>query len=307
VVLQSGLFQRPLKQTGPAQEAKPADSPCSQVHSDFTAQDDVEEVIRTFLDTEDGDALHYADLYYTSIQGGPALGDYLEDEEDLSHRQSMPRSPDRSKERGHNQCYWPALPSDLRPIAHLTRPDRPRGPSNFARRVQEKLEAAAQRGTDRGRLQDVDFELPGDSNQQKAAPSTLTASNDEGNDLGTLVIHKELEPPVCSVFQNIRGPTLAKEDLTYSLPPLRISSPSKTPPLSHRGTSRLLPKIPVSSPKNLVDRNTTPTCAQAHPPLPPPTVTNASHASSNRRCGSPNLVKDRIRELEDRQKRLNVS
>lgn len=117
-------------------------------------EDDTDEVVQHALSLTKVDefenAPRFADLYYASVQ---------EDLHQLTHRISTREIPKEQAYRGEgsrskpssrqqspnlrtrNPEGYPDLRPNARPPISLSRPNRPRGPSLFAQRVQEKREA----------------------------------------------------------------------------------------------------------------------------------------------------------------------
>ena len=115
-------------------------------------EDDTDEVVQHALSlakvNEFGSAPRFADLYYASVQ--ECLQQMVESspenyEEQGSEHEDSHGKPSSRQQSANLQTKQPENYLDLRPNARrptgLSRPNRPRGPSLFARRVQEKQEA----------------------------------------------------------------------------------------------------------------------------------------------------------------------
>lgn len=307
-----------------------------------------DDVVRMFLDPVDEDAPHFADLFYASVQGTVSevqCQGYQGDEclgqacaSGTSHLYDTFATPE--------DYLWrrPEFPASAQPQTNLTKPNRPRGPSNFAQRVQEKMQASATHSTDRTSAPFISTGLSEDSNHGGplvASPYTglSSASGDNSDSSSQSESRKDLStiPPIPET-----NDVFKLMDHSNTPPKHLPSSHSPSTSDGRPGGSRLLPMVPIAS--DLRDREVMMPVPLREASLPssllsdprrasqqsdlgqqpsvqipgtvnatvvdtfsrPSTTTPSNHVGSIdvRPAGSASSVKARIRELEEKQRVL---
>lgn len=254
-------------------------------HSSKLLPNEDEDVIRMFLHSEDEDAPHFADLFYASVQGtvDEVQGQsYQGDERPVqdcasgtSHLSDTFAAPE--------DYLWcrPELPASAQPQTNLTRPNRPRGPSNFALRVQKKMQTPVTRSTDRASKAFISTGLSEDSNQGGplvASPDTgLSNALGDNSDCGSQSeFRKDLSTiPVSEtndVFKLIDHSNSSPQHVPHShSPSTGVTGDGR------RGGSRLLPKLPTPA-SNFGDREVTMAVPLGELSLPSPLLPDARRA-----------------------------
>ncbi|KAG6841766.1 hypothetical protein C0991_007095 [Blastosporella zonata] len=296
-------------------------------------EDDADEVVPHILqaDPECENAPRFADLYYASVEESLCHPYCLDPRDVLQNSAASPFQYQADLVRRVQE--YSSLPSGLRPNYRPPmswRPNLPKSkrPSSFAGRVQAKLSAAAQdsSASQTPYSSHLQHSMAGSSWSQSYTHASVTTTSNalDGYDRGALVTLPISEstsslPYTNSAFLNVYGdnsrllpkpPTSTHIHSAGPLEPTKaaISSQTYTTPSTsipasviYHAASAASSQYQVQAPISKINSNHH-TSVDARPSL-----TMSREQTGGSLIGSTNTVKERIKELEERQRLLDLT